>query len=121
MGMLYVLDEPSIGLTSERQRQDDRDLAKVARTSATPLLLLSTMKAQFAPPTMLLNSDRGPGIHGGHVVVQGELETVLDCPESLTGLYMSGRREIPLPKQRRNLNGTFLSIYGCQRKQFEKY
>ena len=41
----------------------------------------------------------GPGIHGGQVVVQGELETIVDCPESLTGLYMSGQREIPTPRK----------------------
>ena len=56
----------------------------------------------------------GPGVHGGEVVVQGELETILDCPESLTGLYLSGRREIPLPKQRRASNGKFISITGAR-------
>ena len=71
------------------------------------------MRAQFAPADHIIELGPGPGIHGGEVVVQGELETILDCPESLTGLYMSGQREIRLPKQRRDLNGTFLSITGA--------
>ena len=113
MGMLYVLDEPSIGLHPKDNVKMIETLRKL-RDIGNTVIVVEHDESTIRSADHVIELGPGPGIHGGHVVVQGELETVLDCPESLTGLYMSGRREIPLPKQRRDLNGTFLSITGAR-------
>ena len=113
MGMLYVLDEPSIGLHPKDNVKMIETLRKL-RDIGNTVIVVEHDESTIRSADHVIELGPGPGIHGGHVVVQGELETVLDCPESLTGLYMSGRREIPLPEQRRDLNGTFLSIAGAR-------
>ena len=113
MGMLYVLDEPSIGLHPKDNVKMIETLRKL-RDIGNTVIVVEHDESTIRSADHVIELGPGPGIHGGHVVVQGELETVLDCSESLTGLYMSGRREIPLPEQRRDLNGTFLSITGAK-------
>ncbi len=112
MGMLYVLDEPSIGLHPKDNVKMIETLRKL-RDIGNTVIVVEHDENTIRAADHIIELGPGPGIHGGEVVVQGKLETILGCPESLTGLYMSGRREIPLPEQRRNLNGTFLSITGA--------
>ena len=112
MGMLYVLDEPSIGLHPKDNVKMIETLRKL-RDIGNTVIVVEHDESTIRAADHIIELGPGPGIHGGEVVVQGELKTILDCPESLTGLYMSGQREIPLPKQRRDLNGTFLSITGA--------
>ena len=112
MGMLYVLDEPSIGLHPKDNVKMIETLRKL-RDIGNTVIVVEHDESTIRAADHIIELGPGPGIHGGEVVVQGELKTILDCPESLTGLYMSGQREIPLPTQRRDLNGTFLSITGA--------
>ena len=112
MGMLYVLDEPSIGLHPKDNVKMIETLRKL-RDIGNTVIVVEHDESTIRAADHIIELGPGPGIHGGEVVVQGELETILECPESLTGLYMSGQREIRLPDKRRNLNGTFLSITGA--------
>ena len=112
MGMLYVLDEPSIGLHPKDNAKMIETLRKL-RDIGNTVIVVEHDESTIRAADHIIELGPGPGIHGGEVVIQGELETILDCPESLTGLYMSGQREIRLPEKRRNLNGTFLSITGA--------
>ena len=112
MGMLYVLDEPSIGLHPKDNVKMIETLRRL-RDIGNTVIVVEHDESTIRAADHIIELGPGPGIHGGHIVVQGELETILDCPESLTGLYMSGRQEIRLPKKRRDLNGTFLSITGA--------
>ncbi len=112
MGMLYVLDEPSIGLHPKDNVKMIETLRKL-RDIGNTVIVVEHDESTIRAADHIIELGPGPGIHGGQVVVQGELETIVDCPESLTGLYMSGQREIRLPEKRRNLNGTFLSITGA--------
>ena len=113
MGMLYVLDEPSIGLHPKDNAKMIETLRKL-RDIGNTVIVVEHDESTIRAADHIIELGPGPGIHGGEVVVQGELDTILDCPESLTGLYLSGRREIPLPNQRRRLNGKFISITGAR-------
>ena len=113
MGMLYVLDEPSIGLHPKDNAKMIETLRKL-RDIGNTVIVVEHDESTIRAADHIIELGPGPGIHGGHIVVQGDLETILDCTESWTGLYMSGRREISLPKQRRDLNGKFLSITGAK-------
>ncbi len=113
MGMLYVLDEPSIGLHPKDNKKMIETLRKL-RDIGNTVIVVEHDESTIRAADHIIELGPGPGVHGGHVVVQGTLDTILECPDSLTGLYMSGRREISLPEQRRHLNGTFLSITGAR-------
>ena len=113
MGMLYVLDEPSIGLHPKDNQKMIETLRKL-RDIGNTVIVVEHDESTIRAADHVIELGPGPGVHGGKVVVQGALETILECPDSLTGLYMSGRREIPIPQQRRELNGTFLSITGAK-------
>ncbi len=113
MGMLYVLDEPSIGLHPKDNAKMIETLRKL-RDIGNTVIVVEHDESTIRAADHIIELGPGPGVHGGQVVVQGELKTVLDCTESLTGLYLSGKREIPMPGQRRGLNGKFLSITGAR-------
>ncbi len=113
MGMLYVLDEPSIGLHPKDNAKMIETLRKL-RDIGNTVIVVEHDESTIRAADHIIELGPGPGVHGGHIVVQGPLDTILDCPQSWTGLYMSGRREILLPKQRRDWNGKFLSITGAR-------
>ena len=113
MGMLYVLDEPSIGLHPKDNVKMIETLRKL-RDIGNTVIVVEHDESTIRAADHIIELGPGPGIHGGHIVVQGDLDTILNCTESWTGLYMSGRREISLPKQRRDLNGKFLNIMGAR-------
>jgi len=113
MGMLYVMDEPSIGL-------HPRDSGKVIETMKKLRDIGNTVIVVEHDIDTIRNADNiveigpGPGVHGGNIVASGTLEDIMNEPESVTGRYLSGRASIPVPKKRRNLGDTFISIQGAR-------
>ncbi len=112
MGVLYVLDEPSIGL---HQRDNDRLLAtlKHLRDLGNTLIVVEHDEDTMREADWIVDVGPGAGIHGGEIVYSGPVEGVLECEKSLTGLYLSGKREIPVPATRREGNGHLLTIKGA--------
>ncbi len=112
MGVLYVLDEPSIGL---HQRDNDRLLAtlKHLRDIGNTLIVVEHDEDTMRCADWIVDVGPGAGIHGGHIVYSGPAEGVLTCEESLTGQYLSGRRQIPVPVSRRPGNGNRLTVKGA--------
>lgn len=112
MGVLYILDEPSIGL---HQRDNDKLLETLRhlRDLGNTLIVVEHDEDTIRAADYLVDVGPGAGIHGGEVVAEGTLEDILRCPESITGQYLSGVKKIPVPTQRRSGNGKMLAIYGC--------
>lgn len=99
-GVLYVLDEPSIGL---HQRDNDRLLAtlKRLRDLGNTVIVVEHDEDAIRAADHLVDMGPGAGLHGGRIVAQGTPEDVMKCPESLTGAYLTGQRAIPMPVKRR--------------------
>ncbi|MEN9252712.1 MAG: excinuclease ABC subunit UvrA, partial [Thermostichales cyanobacterium BF3_bins_165] len=108
-GVLYVLDEPSIGL---HQRDNDRLLETLRRLRDlnNTLIIVEHDEDTIRSADHIVDIGPGAGIHGGEIVVQGSLEEVMQCERSLTGQYLSGRRQIPTPKERRRGKNQFLKL-----------
>jgi excinuclease ABC subunit A len=104
VGVLYVLDEPSIGL---HQRDNDRllDTLEGLRDLGNTLLVVEHDEETMRRADNIIDMGPGPGKRGGEVVVQGDFDDVTACEESLTGDYLAGRREIPVPDDRRDADG----------------
>jgi excinuclease ABC subunit A len=111
-GVLYVLDEPSIGL---HQRDNGRLLStlKKLRDLGNTLIVVEHDEETIRSADYLVDIGPQAGIHGGEIVCQGDLETLLQSEASLTGDYLSGRRAIATPKQRREGNGKSLILQDC--------
>ena len=101
MGMLYVLDEPSIGLHPKDNVKMIHTLNRL-RDLGNTVIVVEHDEGTIRAADHVVEMGPGPGIHGGQVVVQGSLETMLRCTDSLTGDYLSGRKFIPVPSQRRS-------------------
>ena len=112
MGVLYILDEPSIGL---HQRDNDKLLAtlKHLRDIGNTLIVVEHDEDTMRAADYIVDVGPGAGSHGGEIVVAGSLQDVLDCPESLTGQYLSGKKKIPVPRTRRAGNGSILAVRGA--------
>jgi len=112
MGVLYVLDEPSIGL---HQRDNDRllDTLRRLRDLGNTLIVVEHDEDTMRAADWIVDVGPGAGIHGGHIIYSGPVEGILTCEESLTGQYLSGQRKIPLPAQRRPGNGHTLTVRGA--------
>ena len=112
MGVLYILDEPSIGL---HQRDNDKLLATLCdlRDMGNTLLVVEHDEDTMRAADYLIDIGPGAGIHGGQVVAAGTPEEVMANPDSLTGQYLSGKKKIPIPPVRRAGNGKFLKIVGA--------
>jgi excinuclease ABC subunit A len=112
-GVLYVLDEPSIGL---HQRDNDRLLATLARLRDLGNTVIVVEHDEDAIRTADHVIDMGPGAGalGGAVVAQGTPEAIMACPDSLTGQYLTGARVVPVPPSRRPGNGLFIGIRGAR-------
>jgi excinuclease ABC subunit A len=112
-GVLYVLDEPSIGL---HQKDNDRLLITLRRLRDLGNTVIVVEHDEDAIRTADHVVDMGPGagVHGGEIVAQGTLQDILDCETSLTGDYLSGRRSVPIPKVRRKGNGKKLTVKGAR-------
>ena len=113
MGVLYILDEPSIGL---HQRDNDKLLntLKYLRDLGNTLIVVEHDEDTMRAADQIIDIGPGAGVLGGHVVAQGTLEDIMACPESLTGQYLSGAKKIPVPAVRRPGNGHSLKVFGCR-------
>lgn len=113
MGVLYILDEPSIGL---HQRDNDKllETLKRLRDLGNTLIVVEHDEDTIRAADYIVDVGPGAGIHGGHIVASGTLQDILNAPESLTGQYLSGKRKIPVPQTRRVGNGKTLSFFGCR-------
>ena len=113
MGVLYILDEPSIGL---HQRDNDKLLMtlKSLRDLGNTLIVVEHDEDTMRAADYIVDVGPGAGSHGGEIVVSGSLQDVLDCPESITGQYLSGVKKIPVPSARRAGNGEYLTVQGAQ-------
>ena len=112
MGVLYILDEPSIGL---HQRDNDKLLATLQnlRDLGNTLLVVEHDEDTMRAADYLIDIGPGAGIHGGEVVAAGTPEEVMANPNSLTGQYLSGKKRIPVPETRRPGNGKSLKVIGA--------
>ena len=113
-GVLYVLDEPSIGL---HQRDNDRLLATLERLRdlGNTLVVVEHDEDTIRAADHVVDIGPGAGVHGGHIVAEGDLETLLNAEDSLTGAYLSGRRSIPTPAERREAGSRSLKLLNCSR------
>ncbi len=113
MGVLYILDEPSIGL-------HQRDNAKLLRTLhrlrdlGNTLVVVEHDEETMHAADHIIDIGPGAGINGGRVVCAGTAEAICACPESVTGQYLSGKKSVPVPAERRKGNGHCLTIRGAQ-------
>ena len=112
MGVLYILDEPSIGL---HQRDNDMLLKTMQdlRDLGNTLLVVEHDEDTMRAADYIIDVGPGAGVHGGEIVAAGTPEEVMNTPGSITGDYLSGRRKIPVPKERRTGNGTHLKVIGA--------
>ncbi|MBG7609634.1 MAG: excinuclease ABC subunit UvrA [Anaerolineae bacterium] len=112
MGVLYVLDEPSIGL-------HPRDNARLLRTLeglrdlGNTVLIVEHDAETIESADWILDLGPGAGEHGGEIVAEGNIDDILRSPVSLTGAYLSGRLQVPIPETRRNGNGEVITILGA--------
>ena len=112
MGVLYILDEPSIGL---HQRDNDMLLKtmKDLRDLGNTLLVVEHDEDTMREADYIIDVGPGAGVHGGEIVAAGTPEEVMNTPGSITGDYLSGRRKISVPKERRTGNGKHLKVIGA--------
>lgn len=113
MGVLYILDEPSIGL---HQRDNDRLLKtlKRLRDLGNTLIVVEHDEDTMYAADYIIDMGPGPGVHGGYVVAEGSIDVIRECEESLTGQYLSGRKCIEVPEKRREPNGKWIEIAGAK-------
>ena len=112
MGVLYILDEPSIGL---HQRDNDKllETLKHLRDQGNTLIVVEHDEDTMRAADYIVDVGPGAGIHGGEIVAAGSLQDIIAAPQSLTGQYLSGAKKIPVPAKRRTGNGEFLSVRGA--------
>ncbi len=108
-GVLYILDEPSIGL---HQRDNDKLLAtlKKLRDLGNTLIVVEHDEDTMYAADQIIDIGPGAGVHGGHVVAQGTAEEIKGIPASITGQYLSGKKKINVPEKRRKSNGKFIEV-----------
>ena len=113
MGVLYILDEPSIGL---HQRDNDKLLATLCRLRdlGNTLIVVEHDEDTMRAADYLIDIGPGAGSHGGHVVAAGTPEEVMAHPDSLTGQYLSGKKKIEIPARRREGSGKWLTVRGAR-------
>ncbi len=112
MGVLYILDEPSIGL---HQRDNDKLLAtlKQLRDLGNTLLVVEHDEDTMRAADCIVDIGPGAGVHGGTVIACGTADEIMNTPGSITGDYLSGRKKIPVPTHRRTGNGKYLTVRGA--------
>lgn len=113
VGVLYILDEPSIGL---HQRDNDKLIAtlKHLRDLGNTLIVVEHDDDTILSADYVVDIGVGAGVNGGNVVYSGDVAGLLECEESITGQYLSGRKKIPVPTERRKGNGKFLVVKGAK-------
>ena len=118
VGVAYILDEPSIGL---HQRDNDKLLSTLnsLRDLGNTLIVVEHDEDTMRAADFIVDVGPGAGEHGGHIVATGTVEDLMNCEESITGAYLSGRIRIPVPKVRRAPNG-WIEVRGAQENNLKK-
>ena len=111
-GVLYILDEPSIGL---HQRDNEKLIAtlKKLRDLGNTVIVVEHDEDTMYAADQIIDIGPGPGVHGGKVIAQGTAEQIKQIPESITGQYLSGKKQIPIPEKRRKSNGRAIEVKGA--------
>ena len=118
VGVLYILDEPSIGLhqkDNEKLLKTLRDLTDIGNT----LIVVEHDEDTMFAADHIVDIGPGAGVNGGKLVAQGTVEDIMACPESITGQYLSGKKKIPVPDYRRPGNGLKLTIRGARQNNLK--
>ena len=113
MGVLYVCDEPSIGLHPVDDARLIRTLERL-RNLGNTVLIVEHDESMMRAADWIIDMGPGAGEHGGEVIVDGPIETIMACPDSMTGAYLSGRREVAVPPYRRPGNGKAITVRGAR-------
>ena len=118
MGVLYILDEPSIGL---HQRDNDKllETLKRLRDIGNTLIVVEHDEDTMRAADYIVDVGPGAGIHGGEIVAQGSVADLEAEPRSITGKYLSGEKRIPVPTHRRPGSGRQLRVYGCRENNLQ--
>ncbi len=118
MGVLYILDEPSIGL---HQRDNEKLLKSLCnlRDLGNTLIVVEHDEDTMNQADYIVDVGPGAGVHGGEIVCAGTVEDIKNCDNSLTGQYLSGKKKIPVPESRREGNGKFLEIKGARQNNLK--
>ncbi len=113
MGVLYILDEPSIGL---HQRDNDKllDALKGLRDLGNTLIVVEHDEDTMRQADYIVDIGPAAGVHGGELIASGTPEEIMNCEQSITGQYLSGKKFIPIPEERRKGNGKVLSVKGAR-------
>ena len=113
VGVLYILDEPSIGL---HQRDNDKLIGtlKRLRDLGNTLIVVEHDEDTMRAADFIVDVGPYAGIHGGEIICAGTVDDIMNCERSITGAYLSGRRKIPVPEARRAGNGNFLTVRGAR-------
>ena len=112
VGVLYILDEPSIGL-HQRDNSKLLDALKKLRDLGNTLLVVEHDEETMFSADHIIDIGPGAGVHGGYLVAQGTVEEIQACEASITGQYLSGKMSIPVPETRRKANGKWVEILGA--------
>jgi excinuclease ABC subunit A len=118
-GVLYVLDEPSIGLHQRDNRRLINTL-KTMRDLGNTVIVVEHDEETMREADFIVDIGPGAGAQGGEVVAQGKIEDIIASPRSVTGQYLSGKKSIPLPKYHQSGNGKFIHIIGAQANNLKK-
>lgn len=119
VGVLYILDEPSIGL---HQRDNEKLLGTLRhlRDLGNTLIVVEHDEDTMRSADYIVDIGPGAGVHGGNLIVAGSVDNVINCEESITGQYLSGKKKIPVPEKRREGNGHKLTVYGAAENNLKK-
>lgn len=112
IGVLYILDEPSIGL-HQRDNRKLIDTLKRLRDVGNTLIVVEHDEETMLESDYIVDVGPGAGINGGEIVCQGTAQEIMNCESSITGQYLSGKKFIPIPAERRKPNGKFIKIVGA--------
>ena len=120
VGVLYILDEPSIGL---HQRDNDKLIAtlKRLRDLGNTLIVVEHDEDTMYAADHIVDIGPGAGIHGGEIICAGTVDEIKACPQSLTGQYLSGKKRIEVPKERRKGNGQNITIVGARENNLKNF
>ena len=118
MGVLYILDEPSIGL---HQRDNDKLIAtlKRLRDLGNTLIVVEHDEDTMNSADYIVDVGPGAGVHGGEIVCSGTIDEIKSCQNSITGQYLSGQKKIEIPEKRRKGNGEYLTIVGAKQNNLK--
>lgn len=118
MGVLYILDEPSIGL---HQRDNEKLLKSLCnlRDLGNTLIVVEHDEDTMNQADFIVDVGPGAGVHGGEIVCAGTVDDIKNCEKSLTGQYLSGKKKIPVPEKRRAGNGKFLEVKGARQNNLK--